>query len=61
MSSERAALKLQFLPERLPAARNYDVVLEDGEGTEGPKLVDEVHCRYVDFLQFDGLPRVSGT
>ena len=37
--------------ERLPAARHYDVVLEEGDGTEGPNLVDEIHCRYVDFLK----------
>ena len=37
--------------ERLPAARHFDVLLERGEGTEGPNLIDEINCRYVDFLK----------
>ena len=36
--------------KKLPAAHHYDVMLEDGDGTEGPNLQDEIQCRYIDFL-----------
>lgn len=36
--------------KKLPAAHHYDVLLEDGDGTEGPNLQDEIQCRYIDFL-----------
>ena len=36
--------------KKLPAAHHYDVLLPDGDGTEGPNLQDEIQCRYIDFL-----------
>ena len=36
--------------KKLPAAHHYDVLLGDGDGTEGPNLQDEIQCRYIDFL-----------
>ena len=36
--------------KKLPAAHHYDVLLQEGDGTEGPNLQDEIQCRYVDFL-----------